>query len=269
MPNIYVVGTENSVTPHSGTNMVRGLSFGSDFDQAYYNLAYRLRGGAVFQGIFLVEWWFYDPAGPDSTAYKDYIAVATYSSIPGNTDYTRTAAAPTVTGISQRVSLGAAPNNSAGVDYTKYQARIVGSSLGYSQGNFNTVTTRTIGWHQARIVFGSVTNSQTDVSFYIDDMVNPTVFAHCPTTTGFNVIEINGAFGATPGYFDDFRVALAIPPKLTPLRSGSTLNFSWLGGFTLQSAPTARGPWTDLSTANSGFSYDITTNPQQFFRLRN
>src|SRR5439155_22833441 len=38
LPNIYVVGTEGGVTPHSGTNMIRGLSGGGDFDQVYYNL---------------------------------------------------------------------------------------------------------------------------------------------------------------------------------------------------------------------------------------
>jgi hypothetical protein len=268
--NLRVVGTENGVTPHSGTNMVRGLSTGGDFDQEYYNLTYRLRGGVIPKGNFLVEWWFYDPAGAGSTAYKDYVALATYTNDLSAMDYPNSAnQALPGNGISQRLSLGAAPNTSAGVDYNFYQARIVGSSLGYSQGNFNTITPRTVGWHQARIVLGPPTNSQPDVAFYIDDMVNPTVAAHCPTTTGFQLVEVNSAFGATPGYFDDFRIALAIPPKLTPTRSGNNLVFTWPGGFVLQSATNVNGPYTDVPGATNPFSYDLTSNSRQFFRLKN
>jgi hypothetical protein len=275
LPNIYVVGSEEGPTPHSGTNMIRGLSGGGDFDQAYYNLAYRLSGEQVLNGNFSVEWWFYDPVGGYSTngfnnSYRDYVAIDYYTGIPGNADYAGPDSAPTLGTVLQRISLGAAPNSSAGVNYDYYQGRIVGSPLGYANGNFNTTTLRSAGWHQARIAFGPPTNNNPLVYFYIDDMATPTVApAICPTTQGFNAIELNAAFGATDGYFDDFRVALDIPPNLVAARSGKNLNFTWPAGFTLQSATVVTGPYTDLSSAYTGYAYDVTTGPQRFFRLRN
>jgi hypothetical protein len=249
--------------------MIHGIA-PSEFDQVYYNLAYRLHGGQVLQGNFSVDWWFYDPDGPGSTNYKDYIALDYYPLVPGDADYSGPDNAPTRGTIVQRLSLGAAPNTSAGVDYTKYQARIVGSSLGYSQGNFNTATTRSVGWHHARIVAGPPTNNTPFINFFVDDMVNPTVAALCPTTVGFNCIEVNLAFGASYGYFDDFSVSLAIPPKLVPTRSGNSMDFNWPAGFTLQSATDVKGPYTDIAVAPlQTYSLDITSQPQQFFRLRN
>jgi hypothetical protein len=55
----------------------------------------------------------------------------------------------------------------------------------------------------------------------------------------------------------------------TVTRSGNILTFTWPAGFTLQSAPDVTGPYTDISTTNTGFDYDVTSAPQQFFRLRN
>ena len=272
--NAYVItaGTADAagVTPHSGTNMIRARA-PSDIDQVYYNLEYRLHGGQVFYGNLQVDWWFYDPAGPGSATYKDYVALGSYANPPADRDYLEVANYVLGT-VSQRVSLGAAPNNSAGVDYNFYQARVLGSSLGYSSGNFNTTAHRTVGWHHGRIICGSPTNNQPDISFYIDDMTNLAVSppVHMPTSTGLNVIEVNAGFGATLGFFDDFSVSLAIPPKLMATRSGNNLEFSWPGGFTLQSALDVSGPYTDLAAAPlQTYSYDTTTSPQQFFRLRN
>jgi hypothetical protein len=271
-PIISGVPTPPMVTPHSGTNMIRGIA-SSDFDQEYYNLPYRLRAGQVLQGNYQVDWWFYDPLGAVNTSeYRDYVALGYYSSIPGNTDYAGADNAPTVTGIAQRISLGAAPNTSTGVDFTKYQARIVGSSLGYNNGNFNTATPRTVGWHHGRIAAGPPTNNMPTIYFYIDDMVNPTISPPppCPTTTGINCIELNLAFGSAVGFFDDFSVSLQIPPDLKPVRSGKNLTFTWPAGFTLQSAPVVTGPYTDVPGASyTGFTYDTTSTPAQFFRLRN
>ena len=111
------------------------------------------------------------------------------------------------------------------------------------------------------------------MNFYIDDMSNPT-FTEALPYNGGNSLGINGMLissgnGPSIGYFDDFRVALAIPPKLTPTLSGNTLSFTWPAGFTLQSALDVTGPYADVSTTYTGFDYDITSNPQQFFRLKN
>ena len=59
-PNAYVVGAETGVTPHSGTNELTGDGIPYDGDENWYNLAYRLRGGQVFKGNCMLDWWFYD-----------------------------------------------------------------------------------------------------------------------------------------------------------------------------------------------------------------
>src|SRR3954451_8110655 len=52
-PNARVVGADSTtgptVNPHSGNNMIRG-SAPTDFDQNWYNLAYRLNGGNKYTG---------------------------------------------------------------------------------------------------------------------------------------------------------------------------------------------------------------------------
>lgn len=63
------------------------------------------------------------------------------------------------------------------------------------------------------------------------------------------------------------QIAIISGPAVT--RSGNILTFSWPAGYTLQSAPDVNGPYSDLSTANTGFAFDIAKAPQQFFRLRN
>jgi hypothetical protein len=58
-PNARVVGTDSGVTPHSGSQMIRGaLVTGSDLDQNWYNLAYRLNGGVAYTGGIWLDWWF-------------------------------------------------------------------------------------------------------------------------------------------------------------------------------------------------------------------
>jgi hypothetical protein len=48
-----VVGPENGVKPISGDQMIRGRDVvGSDFDQDWFNLAYRLNGGLRRSGSF-------------------------------------------------------------------------------------------------------------------------------------------------------------------------------------------------------------------------
>jgi hypothetical protein len=61
-----------------------------------------------------------------------------------------------------------------------------------------------------------------------------------------------------------------VPPNIVATKSGNNLDLSWPGGFTLQSASDVKGPYTDIAAAPlQTYSYDPTTQPQQFFRLRN
>src|SRR5436309_1912060 len=134
-PNSRVVGTEGSVIPHSGLNMIRG-SAPSDFDQNWYNLAYRLNGGSAYTGNIMLDWWFYDPLGSGGSTFRDFGALGFYNTAPSGTDYPGTGSLNAATQI-QRLCLGASSTVTGGYDSTKYQARVVGASDGYSSGWFN------------------------------------------------------------------------------------------------------------------------------------
>jgi hypothetical protein len=210
-PNFRVVPSgENGVTAHSGNQMIRGKSTGSDFDQQYYNLAYRLNGGSAFQGNVSVDWWFYDPLGSGGSDFQDYGALDNYTDAPSDTDYPTANGSGILNDIVQRLSLGAA--NTPGNDTTVYQARVVGATDGTINDNgwYNTTRARTIGWHEARISLGTPNDANTQVSFYIDDMTNPLLVHSLETSGGINLIELNGAFGPTPGYYDDVTVSVPL-----------------------------------------------------------
>lgn len=203
-PNARVVGTEGSVTPHSGNNMIRG-SAPSDLDQNWYNLAYRLNGGSAFTGNIEFDWYFYDPVGQGagSTNFRDYAAVGFYNTAPNGTDYPGTGSlnSPSPTQI-QRLGLGAFNGNAA--SQTVYNARIVGETAG-DAGNatwFLTGVARSLGWHKGTVKVGPALGDNTNqVDFYVDD-----IFAlgrNSKTAFGYNVLEFNTNFGSTSGYFDD------------------------------------------------------------------
>jgi hypothetical protein len=152
------------------------------------------------------------PLGSGGSGFRDYAALGYYNTAPGNTDYPGTGSLNSSTQI-QRLSLGAASTQGAGFDNTKYQARVVGAGDGYASGWFNTSATRSVGWHEGRVVVDNANNA----SFYIDDMNNP-VFTHSAVLTfGYNVLELNTDFGPTTGYFDDVSFSLVPEPGTTAL----------------------------------------------------
>ncbi len=59
-----------------------------------------------------------------------------------------------------------------------------------------------------------------------------------------------------------------IAPSVTSARQGNNLVLSWPAGWVLQSATNAPGPYSDVPGATSPYSFDMTSAPQQFFRLR-
>ncbi len=280
-PNLRVITNENGIFPHSGTNMIRGAYSPQDFDQDWINLAYRFNGSNAYTGNIRLDWWFYDPigaAGDNGTNFQDYAAIGYYNTAPTDTDYpgsgSLNAGPPTQV---QRLCLGAASNLSASgnngqYDPNKYQVRVVNADDGYSAqlaGWFNLPTDRSIGWHHGRIVVGpALANSANLVDFYLDDMVNP-VFSHNAILNyGYNVIELNAMFKSVSAYYDDVSFAV-VQPVLSTTRSGSSLTLTWDGTFVLQSAPDVTGPWTDLPSAASPYTYDMTSGPKQFFRVHN
>ena len=204
-PTARVVSTgDGGVTAHSGTQMIRA-SAPSDFDQNWYNLSYRLNSGSAYAGSIAYDWWFYDPLGSGGANFRDYAALGFYNTAPGNTDYPGTGSLNSSTQI-QRLSLGA--STPSGYDSTKYQARVVGATDGLAAGWFNLSVTRSVGWHEGKIVVDNANN----VSFYIDDMTNPVLTHSAVSIWGFNVLELNTGNGPTTGYFDDVSFSMIPEP---------------------------------------------------------
>ena len=102
-------------------------------------------------------------------------------------------------------------------------ARVVGATDGLNGSRwFNLGVVRTIGWHEGRIVVYAANN----VSFYIDDMVNPLLTHSAVLTYGYNVLELNNDFGPTGGYFDDVSFSVIPEPSTAALLLGAGL--AWL-----------------------------------------
>jgi hypothetical protein len=295
--NGNVVGAEDGITPHSGTNMIRGNVVG-DADALWVDLAYRFHGGQPIKGNCLLDWWCYDPyTSAARTAFKDYVSLYYYNNekFPATSDWPT--AWNTWTGaysdthpaylfwangidyaLEQSVTLGGSGYDETGGNYdpTQYQIRLE-ENRGATYGNdgwCNTSVARSAGWHHNRIVLGPPhTNGTVMVYFYIDDMATP-IYSGLSTlaTTGFGLLEIVTAWGDTDlAYYDDFSFALVRPPNVVATRWGTHVTLTWPGeGFTLQSSPSLSNPkWTDVTAATSGYSYDTTAGTMQFFRLRN
>jgi hypothetical protein len=200
---MQVVGTEFSVVPHSGTNMIRGHAYNGIQLSAtdWYNVSYRCATGGVYYGNIALDWWFYDPLGSGGGGqYIDFVALCNYDGVAPDADYYSW---PTFG--SQRLSLGAYVPG-IGTSVSNYQARIVGATDGVDSDGWFYLTNavRSIGWHHARIVIGAANGADTPASFYIDNMVTPALTHATVTDTGFNLLEINADLGNTTGYFDDF-----------------------------------------------------------------
>ena len=205
-PNLRVVGTEGGVLPHSGNQMTRG-SAPSDLDEDWVNIAYRFNGGSAYTGNITLDWWFYDPLGSGGTAYRDFGALGFYNTAPSGTDYPGSGSLNGASQI-QRLSLGASSVQSAGFDSTKYQARVVGATDGYSSGWFNTSATRSVGWHEGTVLVDSLNNA----TFLIDGI--PVLTHNAVLTYGYNVIELNADYGPTTGYFDDITLSTVPEPGM-------------------------------------------------------
>src|SRR5207249_2712290 len=163
-PNARVVGTEGGVIPHGGSQMIRG-SAANDFDENWYNLAYRLNGGQPYKGNVSFDFWFYDPNGNGASApdYRDFGALGFYNTAPSTTDYPTGGSLNTGVTQVQRLCLGASSDVNGAYDSTHYQARIVGATGGYDPGFgwFNTTITRSIGWHHGVVNVGPALGDQT------------------------------------------------------------------------------------------------------------
>jgi hypothetical protein len=264
--------------------MVRGNSPGNQ-DLLWCNLANRFHNGQPIKGNCRLDWWYYDPN--TGNTIKDYISFYYYNTevFPATSDWP--ASLDPSQGIfwypnwatEQSVSLGASGDFTAGqpsglYDSSKYQIRLEetrGASYG-SDGWCNTSVMRSAAWHHYRILLGPPhADGTVVVYFYIDDLNTP-AYAGVSTlaTTGFGVMEIVSAWGNDLGYFDDISFALSQPPNLTIAPSGSSVTLTWPGeGWTLQSASTPGGTWNDIAGATSGYSYNLSSGVEQFFRLRN
>jgi hypothetical protein len=301
--NMHVTGAETNqgvlVSPHSGTNMVRGSLRATDFDQDFFNMTYWLNstnGDTAITGSFYLDWWFYDSIGADTnnaSKLRDYLALSYYSGPPVDSSYD-----PTVTttgnmgGVSQRMTIGTTSNFNTnappvGTDVTVYQARLLGAAnpTGVGYGNFwrNLPTRpRTVGWHHARwVILPQLADLSNDVIGYLDDMVNPVVQDNAPSHNGFNCIELNGNYGpdnTITAYYDDITLDVLPAPKLSVANAGANVVLTWQNGWILQSTTNLLDAttFTDVPPSDTNLVYAVSpyTNSvagtnQLYFRLRN
>jgi sugar lactone lactonase YvrE len=232
----WVTNAGSGVTPHGGSQMVGTTS---SVRQDYLNLIYRLNAGQLYYGNFLCEWWFYDPYGTTAsgaTNSQDYLSLCQYAPVSTTSDTS------TFTTYNQRMSLGTF--NSAGYNYSNYQARIVGATGGFNaNGWFNTATLRSVGWHHARIVIGipDAANS-APVWMYLDNMTNATFsYPSAGGSFGFNLIEMNHAMSKAgyAGYYDDFAFRAANDPWIIEQPVGQAVSIGQPASFTTVAVGTA------------------------------
>lgn len=289
-PDLQVVGLEtntnsgistNIVTPHSGTNMVRGKHTGAaDYDQDFFNLAYRLNHGRPFTTNLTLDWWFFDPVGARTNAnsapqYRDYVSLSFWTAMPGNTDYHTNVDGMIDPGTANtQLSLGAADSEVAGYKSTNYQAQIfrnnVSGDYDTNNGWFNLPIIRSIGWHHAEIVVSAPgTNGITPVAFYIDNLTNALMTNNAEITNGLNCIVLNAEIGNLTGYYDDLTFTAIPLPYLNIAASNGNPVITWAGtNFTLQSSTdTVSSDFKDISNAVSPFT-NTFTDPTRYFRLR-
>ena len=286
-PDLHVVAAEsniisgvitNLVSPHTGTNMVRGLDSGfSDYDRNFFNLAYRLNHSRVYSGNVSFDWWFFDPVGAKTNSnaapqYQDYASLAYYASIPTYADYFTNNLGQADPGLMvTQLSIGASTSQIGGYKSTNYQAQIyhTSSSNAYDQPNgwFNLPTARTVGWHHALIkVANPSSNGTAAVSFYIDNLVNPALTNTASLATGLNCIVLQAENGSLTGYFDDLTFNA---PVLSIALAGTNAIVTWpVTNWTLQfSTNFASSNFTDIPGATSPFT-NSRTGPARYFRLR-
>lgn len=289
-PDLRVVAAEtnlnsgistNFVSPHSGTNMVRGKHSGAaDFDRNFFNVTYRLNHGANYSGNVSLDWWFFDPVGAktNSTAapqYRDYASLGYWTGIPGNADYVASNLGQPDPGVvTAQLSIGASTTTNLGYKSTNYQAQIFPTSAtnAYDQANgwFNLPVARTVGWHHARIVVSAVgTNHLAPVAFYVDDLVNAALTNNAPLTNGINCAVLQAENGNLTGYFDDVTFDAAALPILSIALAGNNTVVTWpVTNWTLQfSTSISPSGFTDISNATSPYTNSVV-GPTRYFRLR-
>jgi hypothetical protein len=288
-PDMVVVGMEtnkvtgvvtNIVTPHGGTNMIRGKNTGSpDLDLEFYNVAYRLNGGKAYSGNVSLDWWFFDPVGAKTNTnaapqYQDFGSLAYWIPNVTNMDYaTNDLGLVNLDFITTQLSLGASTSQITGYKSTNYQAQIYpnSSTNAYDQANgwFNLPVVRSNGWHHAMIVVGTnATNGTAPVSFYIDNLTNAVLTNTVALTNGLNSIVLQAEYGNLTGYYDDLTFTGPAQAVLSITVTGTNAIVTWpVTNWILQSSTNlVSGSFTNISNAVSPYTNSLT-GPARFFRL--
>lgn len=223
-PNARVVNAESplsgdpsTITPTSGTQMLRGANSANDFDQNWINIAYRYNNGQPIAGNVRLDFEYYDPIGAGGTDLHDFGSIGYYDTVPTGTDHPDNGSLNTGVSNIQRLCLGAASAQDPGFDPNFYQARIVGADDGYVNGWFNTTAPRSIGWHHMRIDVGAPLGDGTnDINFFVDDMTTPVLSHNSILSYGYNELELNLNFGAQTAYYDDLSLTSTLAPTHIP-----------------------------------------------------
>ncbi len=285
-PGLSVVGMEtnkvpgvvtNIVTPHGGTNMVRGGTFDDDWE--FFNLAYRLNRSNVYSGNVSLDWWFFDPIGAKTNSnaapqYQDYVSLAYWIPSITNMDYFILDGQVDQDYTNAQLSIGASTSQISGYKSTNYQAQIypTSSTNAYDQVNgwFNLPVVRSNGWHHAMIVVSSAaTNGTAPVSFYIDNLTNAVLTNTVALTSGLNSIELQAENGNLTGYFDDLTFTGTPQPVLSIALAGTNAIVTWpVTNWVLQSSTNlVSSNFTDITNAVSPYT-NLLTGRARYFRLR-
>jgi len=102
--------------------------------------------------------------------------------------------------------------------------------------------------------------------------------ANIPGATGsslnLNALQFNNAglysvvVGNAGGAVTSSVAVVNVASKLVSQINGNNMTLTWAGPFILQSALSPAGLYTDVPGATSPYTYNTTTGPQKFFRLR-
>jgi hypothetical protein len=216
-----------TVTPHSGQFMMRGSRSSTawysawDNDIDHVNIGYRFNGGAAFTANVSMSWWFYDilgntfpgDANKGPGCFGDYAGLQYAATAPTALDYGASAGNLPA---SATLAIGAY-EGTAGYDTSVYQVQVQGAADGqFGNGWFNTIMTRSKGWHNAVIQI----DGNNIATLSIDGTVLLTHATGAPN--GFNIfttweLQVTPDTYNQSAYYDDITLTLVPEPSSVTL----------------------------------------------------
>jgi hypothetical protein len=112
------------------------------------------------------------------------------------------------------------------------------------------------------------------VSFFIDDLANPTLTNLTTSAPGFNCLQMNANFGSGANsfsaYYDDikfYNTSVLAPPVLNFTNAANKLVLTFADSVLQTKTNLTDTNWVDLTGVTSPYTNNMTGS-QQFFRLK-